>query len=222
FTNVLTDTQGFIARDDTRKEIVVALRGSSSVTDFVTDAQILLENFQSNGTSPPAGTTAHSGFLNAWNSVASKVVSVVRSQLASHPGYTIVTSGHSLGGSLSSLAGITLQQNFPSSPIRTYTYGQPRTGNDKYAFWVNDIFGANAFRVVHTTDGVPTMIPTVLGYRHHGVEYWLTQDPASATITKQCAADGEDPTCSASVPSQGIDVAHTLYFDILALTPFCS
>lgn len=27
-----------------------------------------------------------------------------------------------------------------------YTYGQPRTGNDDYAFWVNDEIGSNAFR----------------------------------------------------------------------------
>lgn len=82
------------------------------------------------------------------------------------------------------------------------------------------------------------VVPSFLTAFNLGVEYWLTQDPASATITKQCAADGEDPTCSASVPSQGIDVAHTLvrpclplcilvlttpqYFNILALTPFCS
>ncbi|KAA1470189.1 alpha/beta-hydrolase [Dentipellis sp. KUC8613] len=222
FSDSGTDTQGFVARDDSRKEIVVALRGSSDAVDFWTDAQVLLEDFTSPGTTPPAGTSAHTGFLNAWNSVAAQVISTVKSQLSSHSGYTIVTTGHSLGGALSSLAGITLKQNFPSSPIRMYTYGQPRTGNDNYAFWVNDQFGANAFRAVHTTDGVPTIIPTSVGYRHHGVEYWQNPDPPSASTTKECAADGEDPTCSASVPSQGIDLAHTIYFDILATTPFCS
>ncbi|TFY75363.1 hypothetical protein EWM64_g8649 [Hericium alpestre] len=222
FSDSGADTQGFVARDDSRKEIVVALRGSSSWDDFLTDAKVLFTDFTSPGTSPPAGTSAHSGFLGGWNAVASGVISTVKSQLSSNPDYAIVTTGHSLGGALSSLAGITLQQNFPSTPIRMYTYGQPRTGNDAYAYWVNDQLGANAFRAVHTSDGVPTLIPTSVGYRHHGVEYWQKLDPPSAANTKQCAADGEDPTCSASVPSQGINLAHTIYFDILATTPFCS
>jgi putative lipase involved disintegration of autophagic bodies len=34
----------------------------------------------------------------SWNSVASSVISVVRAQLADYPDYSIVTSGHSLGG----------------------------------------------------------------------------------------------------------------------------
>ncbi|EIM86754.1 alpha/beta-hydrolase [Stereum hirsutum FP-91666 SS1] len=222
FSDTGTDTQGFIARDDTREEIVVALRGSSSAEDFLTDVELVLEDFVVTGTSPPDGTTAHTGFLNAWNAVVDTVLSEVTSQLSDNPGYAIVTSGHSLGGALSSLAAITLQQNFPSSIVRMYTYGQPRTGNDDYAFWVNDEIGSNAFRVVHTTDGVPTIIPTSLGYRHHGIEYWQNPDPPSADTTTECAADGEDPTCSASIPSGGIDAAHTEYFDILAITPFCS
>ncbi|KAA1470190.1 alpha/beta-hydrolase [Dentipellis sp. KUC8613] len=222
--NNVTDTQGFIARDDARKEVVVAFRGSSDAADFWTDGQIALEPFTAPGTAPPVNTTAHSGFLNAWNSVAAEIISTVKLQLSAHAGYSIVTTGHSLGGALSSLAAITLKQNFPSSPIRMYTYGQPRTGNDQYAFWVNEQFGSNAFRAVHTTDGVPTMLPTSIGYRHHGIEYWQSSDPIppSPDTTKECAADGEDPTCSASVPSHGINLAHTVYFGILAMTPFCS
>ncbi|KZP24470.1 alpha/beta-hydrolase [Athelia psychrophila] len=221
FSDLGTFTQGFIARDDDRQEIVVAMRGSSSVGDFITDAELLFKDYTSPGVTPPSGVSAHSGFLDAWNSVAAEVISTVKSQLKSYPGYSLVTSGHSLGGSLSSLAAVSLQANFPSKTVRMYTYGQPRTGNDAYAYWVNDLFGANAFRSTHTNDGVPTIIPTSLGYRHHGVEYWQNPDPATAAHTVKCAADGEDPTCSASNPSLGIDLAHTVYYGILAITPYC-
>lgn len=44
---------------------------------------------------------------------------------------------------------------------------------------------------------------------HVGIEYWQNPDPPSADTTTECAADGEDPTCSASIPSEGIDLAHT-------------
>jgi hypothetical protein len=41
-----------------------------------------------------------------------------------------------------------------------------------------------------------------------GTEFFQNPDPASAATTKQCDASGEDPTCSDSIPSQGIDAAH--------------
>ncbi|TFK42120.1 alpha/beta-hydrolase [Crucibulum laeve] len=223
FSAIATDTQGFVARDDTKKEIVVALRGSSSIADFVTDASVLLVPFTSPGVNAPTGTLVHTGFLTAWNSVASGVIATVSAQLAAHPGYSIATSGHSLGGALSSLAGIALKQNFPNTPLRLFTYGQPRTGNPTYAQFVNNAVGSgNIFRGVHTTDGVPTIIPTYWGYAHHGTEYWNFLDPSSAITTKQCASSGEDLTCSASIISGGINAAHLTYYNILASTASCT
>ena len=106
-----------------------------------------------------AGVSTHSGFLNAWNSVAAGVISTVEAQVAAHPNYAIVTSGHSLGGSLSSLAAVSMKYNFPNNAVRMYTYGQPRTGNDAYAYWVNDQFGDQAFRSTHTDDGQVSCFP---------------------------------------------------------------
>jgi len=102
-----------------------------------------------------------------------------------------------------------------------YSYGAPRTGNKIFAEHVNDWFGSNAHRSVHSNDGVPTMIPKSLGYYHHGIEYWQNPDPPSEKTTHQCSADGEDPSCSASVPSKGINPAHVTYFGIAVSTPFC-
>ena len=73
-----------------------------------------------------------------------------------------MTTGHSLGGALSSLAAASLKGNFPSMHVTMYTYGvhtttfrsmyqrfmtdalgQPRTGNPTYAFWINQQFGVS-------------------------------------------------------------------------------
>jgi len=48
-----------------------------------------------------------------WNSVAHEVLDTVKAQLEAYPGYALASTGHSLGGALSSLAGISLKQNFP-------------------------------------------------------------------------------------------------------------
>jgi len=223
FNDAATSTQGFLARDDTNKLLVVALRGSQQLEDFIVDANIELAPLISPGVSAPGGALVHAGFLAAYNSIASDVVSAVRTQLAGPAaGYSLRTAGHSLGAALSSLAAVSLKSNFPNSPIQMYTYGQPRTGNAAFATMVNNMFGTDAFRFVHTTDGVPTIIPQTLGYRHHAFEYFQNPDPASAATVKMCNASGEDATCSDSIPSRGIDAAHLTYLNRVADAPFCT
>jgi hypothetical protein len=80
------------------------------------------------------------------------VVNTVSKELAEHPGYTIVSTGHSLGGALASLAGVALKANLPDADLKVFTFGQPRTGNVAYADLVENVIGAsNIFRAVHTT-----------------------------------------------------------------------
>ncbi|KAF8578195.1 alpha/beta-hydrolase [Ramaria rubella] len=230
-------TQGFIARDDSRREIVVAMRGSFSFMDIFTDIGVIPIPFTSPGVTAPSGAMVHAGFLTGWNSVAKIVLRSVGFQLQAHPGYSLVSTGHSLGGALASLAAMSFKANFPYTNVTVYTYGQPRTGNTVYAEWVNNELGGNVFRSVHTYDGVPTIIPTGMfpslrdqagtvkraqnGYRHHGIEYWQNTEPASENATLRCADDGEDPDCSASIWSTGVNVAHFAYFGIPAIQPFC-
>lgn len=221
FSNAMTDIQGFVARDKHRKEIIVAVRGSASLVDVILDAQALLVPLVSPGIKATSGARVHAGFLAAWDSVAMQVLATVHLEKKLHPDFSIVTTGHSLGGSIALLAALSLKGSFPVTEVRTYSYGSPRTGNREFAKFVNDSFGLSAHRVVHGNDGVPTMIPSALGYTHHGVEYWQHSSPASHSTTVQCDPSGEDPKCSISVPSRGVNVAHTNYFGILVSTPFC-
>ncbi|KAF7335481.1 Lipase-3 domain-containing protein [Mycena venus] len=235
FGNHISDIQGFIARDDDRKEVVVALRGSASITDALLDANILLVPFLTPGVKlPRTPVPSFLFFSSAEQDIFSKSTRARRFPRSVHgtlspsklplrlppsggstPGHRLVTVGHSMGGALATLAAVSLLQLFPASPVmdqtRTYSYGAPRTGaslNEVFAAYVNAEFGARAFRVVHTNDGVPTIIPTSLGYHHHGIEYWQHADPPSPSTTLRCAAGGEDPCCSASIPSGGVTPAH--------------
>ncbi|PPQ76888.1 hypothetical protein CVT24_008744, partial [Panaeolus cyanescens] len=225
--DIFTDTQGYIARDDSRKEIIVAFRGSTSPIDFINDVNFILTPFTSSGVSAPGDVRVHSGFLNSWNSVAPTVLDTLKQQLVGQNDYTIVTVGHSLGGAVASIAAMAIKANFANVNVRMYTYGQPRTGNPAYANWVNSLFGTGrAYRVTHTTDPVPHLPFPIMGYAHHGTEYWISTDPANSVNIVSCDPSGEDNTCSNSntilLPVALIVLpAHFFYMDIFALTPYC-
>ncbi|KAH9961559.1 alpha/beta-hydrolase [Russula dissimulans] len=212
FANVVTRVHGFVARDDTRQEIVVAFQGSHELVDIITDGNLVLVPLVSRGIEKNNTASVHAGFLVSYNSVRAVVVDVVREQLRAFPNYRVVIAGHSLGGSLASLAALSVKSNLPSARVRLFTYGQPRTGDAAYANLLETTIGNDIFRgrslQMH---GVPTMIPEFLGYRHHVREYWQFEEPPNSSTVRRCEGQ-EDPDCSRSIPSRGINPAHGVYF----------
>ncbi|KAB2580779.1 Lipase class 3 [Lasiodiplodia theobromae] len=219
-----TDTQGFVARDDTAKEIVIAFRGTSNLADFGTDFSQKLIPYTSPGvTAACDDCTAHEGFLTAWNSVANESILAVRDQLSSNPSYAVTVTGHSLGASLAALA--TLSFIGSDIPVTTYTFGQPRTGNAAWADFVDQQApSSKLFRVTHANDGVPQTIPTSDGYKHHSTEYWQ-RDAATPLGVFQCS--GQEPSdCNNSVRGTGlgahgigINAAHLKYLSVSTGNP---
>jgi len=213
-------TQGFVTRDDKRKELIVAFRGSLSPRDFIVDLAIILKPLETVGVAAIGGAEAHTGFQFAYNAVAGEVLDTVRKEMAARPDYKIVVTGHSLGGAVASMASLSIRAALPNVPMQLFTYGQPRVGNEAFARQVENQIGVdNIFRAVHTFDGVPTFVLGEIGYRHFGTEYWNFEDPASPRTTKKCVGP-EDPTCSDSIFSTFINPAHLLYFgEAMALNP---
>ncbi|KAJ7141991.1 Alpha/Beta hydrolase protein [Mycena filopes] len=207
---------GFIARDDIRREIVLTFRGTLTPADVLTDLiafMVPLNSF-------PA-VSVHKGFLTSFKSVASEILTAVAVELQKYPTYTIIVTGHSLGGALASLAAPTLKAKLPSANLKLYTFGQPRVGNAEFAALVEKVVGVdNIFRVVHTNDGVP-MVPRLGNlragrYRHFATEYWQFQEPTiddttpHATVRK--CTGGEDTECSNSFGWKRVLFGHTQYF----------
>ncbi|KAJ3927110.1 MAG: alpha/beta-hydrolase [Lentinula lateritia] len=242
--------EGFVARDVHRKELVVALLQVLLTFYWIHKSNWChwcLQEYRYRVRSliqvlvctdlPADDVQVHAGFLTAWNSVGVQVLAILAEQLVLHGDIkTIVTSGHSLGGALATLSAISANQRFPQCRVITYSYGAPRIGNKAFAEFANKSLGENAFRIVHTHDGVPTMIPQSLGYHHHGIEYWQEYEPAIAENVVKCEPQGEDSSCSLSIPSGGVNDAHmkvgilrsihaqrklSKYFGIVITTPFC-
>ncbi|KAF8645887.1 hypothetical protein AX16_007545 [Volvariella volvacea WC 439] len=146
FSNPITDIIGFVARNDGHRELIVSIRGSLSVTNFLEDSQIVLVPWLAPGISATHGARVHSGFLLAWNSIVVQILAIISEQLLLYPGYAIIATGHSLGGAVATLAAASLQGKFPENQVRLYSYGAPRVGNQVFAQRFNEEFGTRAYR----------------------------------------------------------------------------
>ncbi len=159
------DTNFVVMSND--KVIILVFRGTElssgwakMIKDFIrTNTNILLSPVPHFG----SGAKVHSGFWNAFLSVRSRVIALIRSRKTANQ--TIWITGHSLGGAQAVLAARTCQHD--GIPVRgLYTYGCPRIGNDIF----RSHFGiSNSQRYVYALDLVP-MTPDniLLGYRHIG------------------------------------------------------
>ncbi|CAJ0596579.1 unnamed protein product [Cylicocyclus nassatus] len=72
------------------------------------------------------------------------------------------------------------------SRIKLMTFGQPRTGDQKFAESVNKM--NYAFRVIHDNDLVPQVPPKKFGYTHHKKEVYYGQTMENG-IFKVCNKD---------------------------------
>lgn len=96
--------EGYVALDTARKEIVVAFRGSSGLRNWIADLTFLQVPCDYT-----TGCAVHSGFKIAWESIREYTLDFVETAVAANPGYTLVVTGHSLGGAVGTLAAIELR-----------------------------------------------------------------------------------------------------------------
>lgn len=152
----------------------------------------------------------HQGFQTAYASISSAVMSSITSQLSAHPDYTITVTGHSLGAGIAAIA--TAAFVGQALPVRnTYTFGEPRNGDSSWVSYIeSQVPNTNYYRVTHSYDGVPQIPPSILGYVHHGTEYWEssngTNDPSttyncgSESTVCICNSRGNPDTCLITSP----------------------
>ncbi|TKY53651.1 feruloyl esterase A [Spatholobus suberectus] len=177
--NASTDTQVAIWRDSARRRLVVAFRGTeqSQWKDLRTDLMLV-----------PAGVTfihllltvplllqVHSGFLSAYDSVRTRIISLIQLAIgyvddhseSLHKWHVYVT-GHSLGGALATLLALELSSNQLAKrgaiSITMYNFGSPRVGNKRFAEVYNERV-KDSWRVVNHRDIIPT-VPRLMGYCH--------------------------------------------------------
>ena len=131
--------------------IIVAFRGTEpkEFSDIKADLKFLKTYHRGEG-------KVHRGFMiEVWKLADSLTKHIYQTSKQ------VYITGHSLGGAMA-----TLYSTFcrPQRPPIVYTYGAPRAGNIEYCTkYPNELY-----RVVNNNDMVPTVPPSLVGYRHVG------------------------------------------------------
>lgn len=161
--NAEHDTQ-FLVMGDAEK-VFVAFRGTEGkLEDWTTNAKYNLV--------PALGGAVHEGFWHATQSIMGDLAQTLDRFCTQ--GQTIWLTGHSLGGALAMLAtAFFVEQGI--QPAGLYTFGQPRVGNQNFAFRFLEQY-KQSYRLVCEGDVVSCVPPQKLGYEHSGNFYHLLQN----------------------------------------------
>ena len=148
-------TMGLIGADHNLEKIVIAFKGSTKISDWLSSLSTSLRYKTPciiNGISYGNSHAGFCAFFNAIKTLTSYDVCLSKLHKA-YPDYAIAVTGHSLGGALAAYAAIDIvNSKISQSPI-LYTFGQPRTGDNGFNKILNSL--PNIHRITNKRDIVP-------------------------------------------------------------------
>jgi len=204
--------QFFVAFDPPSNSIVVAHQGTDRKdADSVFNDVDLFFDDPDEITFPgakEAGAQLHGGFQDTFNRTSQDVLDAVQSGIANFKATNVIVTGHSLGAAIGLLDTMFLAQHLdPAISIKSVIFGLPRTGNKKWADFVDKTVkdrNVDFQFFVNGDDPVPKVPPVALGFQHPSGEIFQKNNTASIE-TLRCPGQ-ENENCSASIALVDSDV----------------
>lgn len=193
FSEPLYSVFGFVAKIE--EGLVFSFEGTQDKEDILIDLQFAK-------TTPYKGhptARVHEGFWKAYTSVRDFLL-----QLAFQSREKLFCTGHSLGGAMTTLLSVDLQESLNKSCV-TYNLGSPRVGNEDFG----KLFSTETeiYRVTHWDDPVPHLPFRAMDFLHVGEEVWYNEDWSSKTL---CRTEGRGCSDSRTLALSVHD--HRFYF----------
>lgn len=123
FHNQVYEIPFFVALDHKREAVLVAVRGTLSFKDVLTDLSAECENLPIEGLS--GACYAHKGICQAASYIYKKLVNdgILNQAFSIVPEYKLVITGHSLGAGAASVLAVLLRSSFPT--LQCYSFSPP-------------------------------------------------------------------------------------------------
>ena len=110
--------------------ILCAFRGTDDTKDWLSNVNVQLIDMKLEGIiNYPL---VHCGMLKQFNSVKNKITDYIENELNNNTIKNIIYTGHSLGGSLATIAGQYYGHKYSNLNHGCITFGAPRCGNYKF------------------------------------------------------------------------------------------
>ncbi|RCU50898.1 lipase family protein [Corallincola holothuriorum] len=142
---------------------IVAIRGTATLKDAVTDAHCGVTN-------APNNHPCHAGFFRTFDSMAGTLEKYFLAAKRKTGGLKVHCVGHSLGGALANLTANMLTQPPYSAEVNLYTFGSPRVGVAAYP-GATESATKKIYRSTNGSD--PVALVPVWPFRHAGSELCL-------------------------------------------------
>ncbi len=114
------DSQGYaIWKENT---IYFSFRGTSEVKDITDVVDIRSKNLGNN-------IIVHTGFYEQFMAIENQITQDCTNLLNSYPIERIIFAGHSMGGSIATIASLFYARKFNDKHVTCHTFGTPKTGN---------------------------------------------------------------------------------------------
>ncbi|XP_029954841.1 sn1-specific diacylglycerol lipase beta-like [Salarias fasciatus] len=123
FHNQIYEIPFYVALDHKREAVLVAVRGTLSLKDVLTDLSAECENLPIEGVS--GACYAHKGICQAAGYIYKKLVNdgILNQAFSIAPEYKLVITGHSLGAGTASVLAVLLRNSFPT--LQCYSFSPP-------------------------------------------------------------------------------------------------
>lgn len=199
---------GFVAQSPIGNDIVVAIRGTDGVLEWLRDFE-----FGQVSQDPFAGKI-EDGFRDFYLSLrtgsaadAPSVVNMLRPLIAG-TNKSVHITGHSLGAALATLLAYDVAKTCNGVNPILYTFASPRVGNKVFAGDFDQNVGTS-WRIVNLNDIVPHLPPELVGYMHVDAELPINSDDRGPqnVVTWHSLQTYLDTLASAQGPSATARVA---------------
>ncbi|MFC3746128.1 lipase family protein [Paenibacillus sp. GCM10012306] len=173
---------GFILESATA--IIVAFRGTSSTSNWISDAMATQVKFDY----IKEDCLTHRGFTNIYSSAREEILSAL-SKLS--PNKALYITGHSLGAALATLCAIDVAANTNHTNPNLFTYGSPRVGDPEFVQAFTN-YVRKSSRYANLFDVVTYAPPTVFKLPKQEKKYYYKHVPTLISLSFQNGSVGEN------------------------------